>query len=155
MLQSTGRQNKLILIATWIAALDCLAVAVIFNLIHAANPGNAFATWWPIPGFYFLELAILAALAIFAAPGLSSPAQKFWHPLPWIAAGIMLIFVVLGVLSIGLFLYPALLAFMLCAVLAGEHDNRNRPLNNFAYLLISLFLLSLLTIGAWSLASSL
>ena len=27
MLQSTGRQNRLILIATWIAALDCLAVA--------------------------------------------------------------------------------------------------------------------------------
>mgnify|MGYP003374854895 CR=1 FL=1 len=40
-----------------------------------------------------------------------------WPALPWVAAGIMLAFVVLGGFSIGPFLIPAFLAFLVTGVL--------------------------------------
>jgi hypothetical protein len=155
MLQSTSRQHKIIWISAWIAALDCLAVALLFSLNQPRMPSDNSINLWPTPGYYFIELAILAVLVLSAVPNLISSTTGLWHPVPWIAAGIMLTFVILGALSIGIFLFPALLAFMLIAVLEGGHDTHYNPLNDFAYLLLSLFLLALLIIGTWSLGSSL
>jgi len=155
MLRSKSRQHKLIWISAWIAALDCLAVALLFSMSQSTIPGDTFSNLWPTPGLYFIELAILAVLVLSAVPNLISSTTVFWLPLPWIAAGIMLAFVILGALSIGPFLVPALLAFMLIAILTETGRARFEPLNHFAYLLLSLFVLALLIIGTWSLSSSL
>lgn len=155
MLQSTNRQHKIVWISAWIAALDCLAVAILFSMSQSTIPGSTFSNLWPTPGLYFIELAILAVLILSAVPNLISPTTGLWRPVPWIASGIMLAFVVLGAWSIGPFLVPALLTFMLIAVLAETGRARFEPLNHFAYLLLSLFLLALLINGTWSLGSSL
>jgi len=153
MLQTTDRQRKIIRIASWVAALDCLLVALLFSLIQVSIPGSTFSSIWPIPALYFFEIAGLAVLALTAAPHLSSPSKETWLPFPWIAAGIMTAFVILGAFSIGLFLVPALLSFMLMAVQVQASGSQNEALNQFAYLLLSLFLLVLVIMGAWSLAS--
>ena len=139
MLQSTSRQHKLIRIAAWIAALDCLAVALIFSLSQAAIPGNTFADLWPIPALYFFELAVIAVLTISVAPGLIATSEDYQQHFPWIATGIMITFVILGAWSIGFFLVPALLALMLMAVLGEARNLQYEPSNQFAYLLLSLF----------------
>ena len=153
MLQTTDRQRKIILIAAWVAALDCLLVALLFSLIQVSIPGSTLASIWPIPALYFFEIAALAVLAITAVPYLTSPNKGAWLPFPWIAAGIMTAFVILGAFSIGLFLVPALLSFMLMAVQVQASSSQNEPLNQCAYLLLSLFVLVLVIMGTWSLAS--
>lgn len=155
MNQSTKRQHRLTWVAVWIAALDCLVVAITFSLSQTNLPGNTFSDLWPTPALYFFELVALAVLSLFAVPNLFSQDSESWQSFPWIAAGIMLTFVVLGAFSIGLFLVPALLALMLIAVLAEARNDQYEPLNHFAYLLLSLFLLALVIIGTWSLGSSL
>ena len=73
MLQTTDRQRKIIRIAAWVAALDCLLVALLFSLIQVSIPGSTLASIWPIPALYFFEIAALAVLAITAVPYLTSP----------------------------------------------------------------------------------
>jgi hypothetical protein len=106
---STGINLKRII--EWAAAItgavNCAAVPLLF----APTQPQLF----PLPGLYLLEIALLG-LAVLVATA-ARPAS--WaKPVPWIAAGILLAFVILGGFSIGPFLIPALLLFVLAGLLA-------------------------------------
>ena len=142
----------------WIAALtgalDCLAVAILFSL-NQSTPGDPFANLWPVPGLYFLELIALAALAIAFVAKEAFPSITPSGQIPWISAGILVAFVILGAWSIGPFLLPALLSFLMLGILGdfSSHPNTNRAI--LPVLLLTLLILSLAIFGAWSLQSPL
>lgn len=113
MTNSTPKSNvlrPLEWLAAIIGAFTCILVPAFFT-----QPGRTF----PLPGLYFIEIALLGVLVmLFVArrPRLSSR----WLALPWIAAGIMLTFVILGAFSFGFFLIPALAAFVIVGFLADR-----------------------------------
>lgn len=97
----------------WLAAIVGASIYVAVPLLFAQPGGRDF----PLPGLYFVEIALTGVLVLgYAAfrPRLA----KGWGVAPWVAGGIILAFVVLGGFSIGPYLLPALLAFLVVGLLA-------------------------------------
>lgn len=95
-------------LAALVGAINCILVPALF-----AQPGGMD---FPFPGLYFIEIAALGVLVLgFIA--LRPRLSLRWNALPWLAAGIVLAFVILGGFSIGPFLIPALLAFIATGIL--------------------------------------
>lgn len=92
-------------IMEWIAALigaaTCLVVPAMF-----IQAGDEF----PLPALYLIEIALIGLLVVYFVYARHHLSER-WRVVPWIAAGIMLAFVILGGFSIGLYLIPALIAF--------------------------------------------
>ncbi len=143
-------QRSLELVAAFIGAVDCLAVVILFSVSQASFPGSRFSDLWPIPGFYFLEISALAILMLVAVSGQRFPASSFWQNSPWIAAGILLAFVVLGAWTIGFFLLPALLAFLALGLLVDSRSQQGFSRKQVAYLITGVILTVLALLGAWS-----
>ena len=152
------RNRTLLSALKWLTALtgafDCLAVAFLFSL-NQSIPGKPFANLWPIPGLYFIELIALAGLAIAFIVEQPKPTVFSSPRVPWVSAGIILAFVILGAWSIGPFLLPALLAFLLLGVLEDLSRSFNANWEIVPYLLIALLLLGLAILGAWAIESPL
>lgn len=93
----------------WIAALigaaNCIVVSVAF--------------WqgdFPFPALYLIQIALLGLLVtVFVAERRRLDTR--WNAFPWLVAGILLAFVILGGFSIGFFLVPAFLAFTIVGLL--------------------------------------
>ncbi len=99
-------------VGEWVAALIGAVNCVLVPAIFAQSQGDLF----PFPGLYFVQLALVGVLVLAFVVARSRPKTR-WPALPWVAAGIMLAFVVLGGFSIGPFLIPAFLAFLVTGVL--------------------------------------
>jgi hypothetical protein len=96
--------------AALIGAMNCLVIPALFAQSGAFD--------FPFPLLYFIEIIVLGVLVLgFVAlrPRLSAR----WRALPWIAAGIILPFLILGGFSIGFFLIPAFIAFVATGLLVG------------------------------------
>lgn len=114
--EGTDRRRMLEWIAVLIGAANCIVVSVAF--------------WqgdFPFPALYLIQIALLGFfVAVFTAmrPQLGTR----WNVLPWVAAGILLAFVILGGFSIGPFLIPAFLAFTIVGLLvdAQTHGSISR-----------------------------
>ena len=74
---------------------------------------------WPLPGLYFMLVAVLGVLGAFTFIWGGS-IGKF---ITWVAAGALLGFSILGAFSIGLFYLPAALLFFLISITC---DVRNK-----------------------------
>ena len=108
----------------WIAALVGAANCLFVPLAFARSQENLF----PLPGLYFIELALVGVFVLgFVA--LRTKLSARWPALPWLAAGIILAFVVLGGFSIGFYLIPALVAFVVVGWLMGGQAGRARARN--------------------------
>lgn len=101
-------------IAAVIGAINCAVVPMLF--ITGQQP------LFPLPGLYFIEIMLLG-LAVLVATAVRPTAWS--KPIPWIAAGILLAFVILGGFSIGFFLIPAFIAFLLVGLLADWQTGGN------------------------------
>jgi hypothetical protein len=103
----------------WIAALagaiTCVAVPLVFLQPDRAD--------FPLPGLYFVEIA-LTGVGVLVVVAFRSRLSSRWEIVPWVAAGIVLAFVVLGGFSIGPYLIPALIAFLAVGVLIGWQTGR-------------------------------
>jgi len=95
-------------IAALIGAVNCILVPAMF----APSQSSLF----PFPGLYFVQL-VLIGLGVLAFVVARPNVKPRWLALPWVAAGLVLAFVVLGGFSIGPFLIPAFLAFVATGVL--------------------------------------
>lgn len=95
----------------WLAAVIGAANCVIVPLLFA-QPGQRD---FPFPALYFIEIALLG-VAVITCVALRPATPGRWSIVPWIAAGIILAFVILGGFSIGFFLIPALFAFIVAGV---------------------------------------
>jgi hypothetical protein len=92
--------------------------------------GAAAAFWrsqsdhlWPIPGLYLIEVAALGVVG-FVSLTVRAQAGSGWRIVPWIVTGVLLAFVILGAWTIGQPLFPALLAFLIAAILASLQSKR-------------------------------
>lgn len=103
----------------WISALagaiTCVAVPLLFLQSGRAD--------FPLPGLYFVEIA-LPGVGVLVVVAFRSRLSSRWEIVPWVAAGIVLAFVVLGGFSIGPYLIPALIAFLAVGVLIGWQTGR-------------------------------
>jgi hypothetical protein len=106
---STGITAKRLL--EWVAAVIGAANCVIIPLLFAPNQQPLF----PLPGLYLVEIALIGLLvlaAVILRPSWGGRAS-------WIAAGILLPFVLLGGFTIGFLLIPAVIAFVLVGLLSN------------------------------------
>jgi hypothetical protein len=101
---------SLIRVLAGLAALNCAIVPLFFG---GQRP------LFPLPGLYLIEIAALGILGLTALL-LVEPVTSFWRAVPWVAAGALLAFVILGGFSIGFYLIPAATAFFA----AGFLQNR-------------------------------
>lgn len=101
----------------WIAALVGAVNCILVPALFAQSGGGDF----PLPGLYFVEITLLGVLVlVFVA---TRPRLDLrWNAFPWAAAGIILTFVILAGFSIGFFLIPALVAFVVVGVLADQQS---------------------------------
>lgn len=119
----TGRKLEIGLVLT--GGFLNAVVVVIFGAQQAASPGTPWQNLFPFPLLYLIEIIALSYLAILPLfreePGGDRPS---WIPaLTWMAAGGLLAFVVLGGFSIGFYLIPSMLAFIVAGILADRRQN--------------------------------
>jgi hypothetical protein len=80
---------------------------------------------WPLPDLYLLETAAAGLAGMWAilssAPGQAALRGK----LVWAVVGVLLVFVVLGALSIGFLYSPAALFFVIAALLSDKRQSQN------------------------------
>jgi hypothetical protein len=89
----------------------CIGVAAVFWRSQSDH-------LWPIPGLYLIEVAALGVAGFVSLTARAKPGSG-WRIVPWIVAGMLLAFVILGAWTIGQPLFPAMLAFLIAAILAG------------------------------------
>ena len=101
-----------------IGALNCLGVAILFA---NEQPGSL----WPAPGIYLVEIAILGIAGLIHESIELSGRPVNWSSVPWLIAGALLAFVILGGFSIGPFLIPATVAFGVSGVITDRWQGRS------------------------------
>jgi hypothetical protein len=119
-----GLEWALVLIGAFLNTV----IVLLFAVGQAAVPGaTALQNLYPLPLLYFIEIIGLSFLAILGLnAGATQSDRPRWTPaLPWIAAGGLLAFVLLGGFSIGFYLAPGMLAFIAAAILSDRRQNHN------------------------------
>ncbi|HLF90078.1 MAG TPA: hypothetical protein VI451_14110 [Anaerolineales bacterium] len=84
------------------------AICVVIPLLFAFNQGGQL---FPMPGLYFLEIALFGLIGLASVIGETFPIPQR-RLAPWVAAGMLLAFNVLGIWTIGLFLLPGTISFL-------------------------------------------
>lgn len=89
----------------WVGALDCVMVPLLFTSA-IQQP------FFLLPGLYFMEIAGLGLLGLASVIREQTESWIGWLYIPWIAAGVLLAFNILGMWTIGFYLVPATIAFI-------------------------------------------
>lgn len=125
----------------WLAALigaaNCLAVPILF-----IRPGSGF----PFPALYLAEIALIGLLILYYVFARYQLDPR-WDVIPWVAAGIILAFVILGGFSIGPYLIPALIAFTALGVLIEWETDGLSIVKNLGLLIAAAVAQGLVMIG--------
>ena len=98
-------------IGEWVAAVVGAATCLVVPAMFVQAGGD-----FPLPALYLLEIAVVGLLVVYFVYARHQLSER-WSVVPWLAAGIMLAFVILGGFTIGLYLIPALIAFAALGVL--------------------------------------
>ena len=104
-----------------IAALNCLVVVTVFALNNTPNFPQDLLSLWPFPLIYFLEITSIGFIGLIATVKALREDNSNWSAALWVSSGILLTFVILGSWTIGFFLIPA----MLCYLILGINIDRN------------------------------
>jgi hypothetical protein len=110
MSESNNQSDRIVILVRGLAmaaAINCVVVPMFF-----AQQRPLF----PLPGLYLIEIAVLGILGLTGLL-LVEARSPFWRGAPWVVAGALLAFVILGGFSIGFFLIPATAAFLLAGFL--------------------------------------
>jgi hypothetical protein len=113
MFEQENHSGKILLLVRGlavVAALNCVVVPMFF-----AQQRPLF----PLPGLYLIEIIVLAILALTGLLLIESR-SPFWRAVPWIAAGVLLSFAILAIFSIGFYIIPAAVAFLLAGFLLNR-----------------------------------
>jgi hypothetical protein len=135
--------ETLVSVLALIGAADCVAVAAIIGA-QASN-----GDFWLLPGFYLLQIGLLGLITLYSLTRAVHQPDTIWRGIPWISAGILFALVVLGAWSIGPFLIPAALAFLIAALLLDLRHSDAALTYIFLALLAGLLLVYAI-LGAWS-----
>lgn len=110
-------------------ALNCIIVPLLFAYYIIYERLELFPTLFPLPGLYFLEIILFGILGLIAVFFNSKQLHIFWSAVPWISSGFLLAMVILGAWSIGFFVIPAMLSFLVVGILIDSNLNGNLALH--------------------------
>ncbi len=122
---------RLLRAGEWLAALVGAINCVLVPAVFAQSQRHLF----PLPGLYFVQIALLGVLVL-AFVAARPQLKRRWAALPWLAAGVVLAFVILGGFTIGPFLIPAFIAFVATGVL-GDLQGGGAMGRHLGYLLVA------------------
>jgi hypothetical protein len=111
----------------FLAGFNCVLVALFFTFQELSLPFRAPLDLWPFPALYFVELLFTGAGTAYFIARNQGPRPNRWNGLPWISAGVLLAFVIIGIFSIGIFLIPAMLSFLAAGILGDRRQAGNWP----------------------------
>jgi hypothetical protein len=112
-----------------LGALNCIIVAFVFAISQIPQQGVGLLEIWPFPLFYFIEITLIGILPLIAVSLLRGATKSVWSGIPWICSGILVVFVILGAWTIGFFLIPAMIFFLLVGVFADRRTQGDIPLH--------------------------
>jgi hypothetical protein len=110
-----SKKNSLLRGVEWTSAVIGAAVCLIVVLVFSSQQASDL---WPLPGLYFIEITLLAIFGAASRILAANQTNPILRAAPWITAGVLFPFVILGIFSIGLFILPAMLAFFLSGLTA-------------------------------------
>lgn len=110
-------KTKFIALLAFLGAVDCVLVPVLFGAAIQQS-------FFPLPGLYFLEIALLGVVGLVHAMRNPTGEVGGGHDIPWGIAGVLLAFNVLGAWTIGLYLIPGTLAFLGVGWLLAEKGQK-------------------------------
>ena len=125
--------ERILPIGEWIFAV--LGAAICVGAVIEFAPLQA-VRLWPAPGIYFLELIVLAILVLISRVMDASPGKMDYGAIPWIAGGALFAFSILAVFSIGLYIFPAAVAYFLAAIL-GDIRHRGSIRKHLVFSLVA------------------
>ena len=92
-----------------LGAMACLVITILlWQEITAHQP------MWPAPGLYFIEITVVCV----ASAGLLMRGGVLARALVWVSAGIVLVFSLLAVFSVGVYYFPVALLLIIVALAA-------------------------------------
>lgn len=129
-------------IGEWVTAVIGAATCLIVPAMFLQAGGE-----FPLPALYLLEIAVVGLLVVYFV-FIRHQVSERWGIVPWIAAGIMLAFVILGGFTIGLYLIPALIAFAALGVLIDWEAGGLSIARNLGLLIVAGVAQGVVMIGA-------
>ena len=118
-----------------LGTFNCIVVPAMFTFSLFPNLEGDLIGFWPFPAIYFLEI-VLFGLGCLISVVKNNPARgSAWNYLPWISAGGLLAFVILGAWTIGFFLIPAMLVFIGVGIISDIRKKDNIPLHFIFFIL--------------------
>lgn len=114
------RSRTLEWVFSGLGALNCIVISILFSLSQIQLPDGDFSSIWPYPAIYFIEIIILGILCVIAVAKNQNQPNSFWSGIPWICSGILMAFVILGAWTIGFFLIPAMVLFLLVGTMSDR-----------------------------------
>ncbi len=127
-----GRENKtrrLEWLFSTLAAINCIVVVIAFSFINGSLTFEGILSQWPFPLLYFFEIASLAIISLIAVGKLQSNVKSSWSGVPWVCSGILFAFVILGAWTIGFFLLPAMILFLVTGIFVDRRTGGEIPLH--------------------------
>lgn len=112
-----------------IASLNCILVVIMFAITNSSGFSQGLVDQWPFPLIYFFEIATLGILGVVAIGNLHAQVKSRWSGVLWACAGILLAFVILGAWTIGFFLIPAMLLFLILGIITDRRTGGEIPLH--------------------------
>ena len=128
---SSAGEMRLLRAGEWLTVLISAVNCVLVPAVFAQSQRPLF----PLPGLYFVQIALLGVLVL-AFVAARPQLRGRWAALPWLAAGVTLAFVILGGFSIGLFLIPAFIGFVITGVF-GDLQAGGAMGRHVGYLLVA------------------
>ena len=103
-----------------LGAINCILISILFSLSQIQLPGGDLSDIWPLPAIYFLEIIILGIMCVIAVAKNQDQPNFFWSGIPWICSGILFAFVILGAWTIGFYLIPAMILFLIVGIMGDR-----------------------------------
>ena len=126
----------------WVAAVVGAATCLVVPAMFVQAGGD-----FPLPALYLIEIAVVGLLVVYFVYARYQLGER-WGVVPWLAAGIMLAFVILGGFTIGLYLIPALIAFAALGVLIDWEAGGLSIARNLGLLIVAAVAQGAVMIGA-------
>jgi hypothetical protein len=112
-----------------IAALNCAIVVGVFASLNSPDFLTTFSSLWPFPMIYFIEIITIGIIGLVAVGNLKTQEKSNWSASFWICSGIILAFVILGAWTIGFFILPAMVIYLVLGILTDKRTENDIPLH--------------------------
>ena len=129
--QSKDSSEKKSLRLEWIlsiiAALTCIIAVIMFAFTNTSNFAEGLMSQWPFPLIYFIEISAIGVISILSMGIIQRQGKSEWSAVFWIFSGMLLSFVILGAWTIGFFLLPAMIIFLLVGIRIDKKTGNDIP----------------------------